>query len=239
MVFKDRSDAGRQLAEALLPYQRENCLIFGLPRGGVEVAIEVARRLQKPMEVLVVRKIGAPGHEELAAGAVGPENVLILNRDVLVMLGLQADVLEPRIEQARMELNRRLRQYRGSRPFPTLRGKTAIIVDDGLATGATARAAIKAIKALEPAKVVLAVPVGTRPLLSQLRYEVDEILCLEKPESFDAVSAWYERFPQCTDTQVVQWLQEAEKLSQQRSSHPPETPVQQSPKPMHWENLPL
>ncbi len=239
MVFKDRSDAGRQLAEALLPYQRENCLIFGLPRGGVEVAIEVARRLQKPMDVLVVRKIGAPGHEELAAGAVGPENVLILNRDVLVMLGLQADALPPRIEKARIELNRRLQQYRGSRPFPTLSGKTAIIVDDGLATGATARAAIKAIKALEPAKVVLAVPVGTRPLLSQLRYEVDEIICLEKPESFDAVSAWYERFPQCTDAQVVQWLQEAERLSEQRSSHTPETPAQHSPKPMHWENLPL
>lgn len=239
MVFKDRHEAGRQLAEVLLPYQRENCVIFGLPRGGVAVALEVARRLQKPLDVLVVRKIGAPGHEELAAGAVGPEDILILNRDVLVMLGLQADALQPRIEQARIELNRRLQQYRGNRPFPDLRGKTAIIVDDGLATGATARAAIKALKALHPAKVVLAVPVGTRPLLSQLRYEVDELVCLEKPESFDAVSAWYERFPQCTDLEVAQWLEEAQKFSQQRSTQRSGAQTQHSPRPMHWENLPL
>jgi predicted phosphoribosyltransferase len=240
MVFKDRADAGRQLAEALLPYERENCLIFGLPRGGVEVAIEVARRLRKPLDVLVVRKIGAPGHEELAAGAVGPENVLILNRDVLVMLGLQPNALQARIEQAKTELNRRLRQYRGNRPFPGLNGKTAIVVDDGLATGATARAALKALKAMNPAKVVLAVPVGTRPLLSQLRYEVDELVCLEKPENFEAVSAWYERFPQCTDAQVIQWLAESEKLSQQENWQEVQTtPSQHPPKPMHWENLPL
>lgn len=242
MAFKDRADAGRQLAEALLPYERENCLILALPRGGVEVAIEVARRLRKPLDVLVVRKIGAPGHEELAAGAVGPEDVLILNRDVLVMLGLQPHALQPRIEQARTELNRRLRQYRGNRPFPNLNGKTVIIVDDGLATGATARAALKTLKALGPAKVVLAVPVGTRPLLSQLRYEVDDLVCLEKPESFDAVSAWYERFPQCTDAQVTQWLKESEQLSREHNWQEAPTrnsPSPQSPKPMHWENLPL
>lgn len=242
MVFKDRADAGRRLAEILLPYERENCLIFALPRGGVEVAIEVARRLRKPMDVLVVRKVGAPGHEELAAGAVGPEDVLILNRDVLVMLGLQPNALQNRIEQAKTELNRRVQQYRGNRPFPKLNGKTVIIVDDGLATGATARAAIKTLKAMNPAKLVLAVPVGTRPLLSQLRYEVDELVCLEKPESFDAVSAWYERFPQCTDAQVVHWLEESEKLSQQhdwRMAQTQNASSQCSPKPMHWENLPL
>jgi putative phosphoribosyl transferase len=208
MVFRDRTDAGKQLAEMLQPYRRENCVILALPRGGVQVAYEVAKGLKKPMDVMVVRKIGAPGHEELAAGAIGPEDVLVVNRDVLVMLGLQPHSLQERIEREKRELDRRLSLYRDNRPYPDLDGKTVILVDDGLATGATARAAIKAVKELRPGKIILAIPVATRPLLSQLRYEVDEVVCLEAPEYFDAVSAWYVNFPQCTDEQVVGWLQD-------------------------------
>lgn len=228
MVFRDRADAGRQLAEALMPYRREDCLILGLPRGGVAVAYEVAKCLRKPMDVLVVRKVGAPGHEELAAGAVGPEDVQVLNRDVLVMLGLQPQALRERIERAKVELNRRLDLYRGNRPYPEMAGRTVILVDDGLATGATARAAIKAVKALRPGKVVLAVPLGTRSLLSQLRYEVDEVICLDAPESFEAVSVDYLSFPQCTDEQVIGWLEELWEQGNESSSRN-----------MRWEDLPL
>lgn len=211
-MFQDRSDAGRQLAEKLSPYQNEDCLILGLPRGGVEVAFEVAQTLQKPLDVLVVRKIGAPGHEELAAGAIGPEDVLVINRDVLVMLGLQPSQIQDRIEREKQELHRRLSLYRGNEHFPDLNGKTVILVDDGLATGATARAAIKTLKALRPGKIVLAIPVGTPHLLSQLRYEVDDLVCLEAPEYFEAVSAWYRSFPQCSDQQVIQLLHKAKSL---------------------------
>ncbi|WP_373531567.1 phosphoribosyltransferase [Vampirovibrio sp.] len=226
MVFRNRTDAGKQLTEALLPYQRENCIILALPRGGVAVGHEVAKRLKKPLDVMVVRKIGAPGHEELAAGAIGPHDVLVLNRDVLVMLRLQPEALQDRIEQEKKELNRRLHLFRGDSPFPDLDGTTVILVDDGLATGATARAAIKAVKALKPAKIVLAIPVGTRPLLAQLRYEVDELVCLESPEHFDAVSAWYLEFPQCSDSEVIHWLNDL--------WDPKKEPVG-----MNWEDLPL
>lgn len=228
MVFKDRSDAGRQLAELLLPYRREDCVVLALPRGGVQIAYEVAKALKKPMDVLVVRKIGAPGHEELAAGAIGPADVLVLNRDVLVMLGLQPHALEDRIAKEKQELERRLSLYRGERPYPDLNGKTVILVDDGLATGATARAALKTMKALRPGKIVLAVPVATRPLLSQLRYEVDEVVCIEAPEYFDAVSAWYADFPQCSDEQVMDWLHELWHLEGKPSLRG-----------MHWEDMPL
>jgi putative phosphoribosyl transferase len=226
MVFRNRTDAGRQLAEALLPYQREKCIILALPRGGVAVGHEVAKRLKKPLDVMVVRKIGAPDHEELAAGAIGPQNVLVLNRDVLVMLRLQPQALQARIEREQKELNRRLTLFRGERPFPDLDGKTVILVDDGLATGATARAAIKAVKALKPGKIVLAVPVGTRPLLAQMRYEVDELICLESPEHFDAISAWYLDFPQCTDSEVIHWLHDL-------------WDEENVPARMNWEDLPL
>lgn len=226
MVFRNRTDAGRQLAEALLPYQRENCIILALPRGGVAVGHEVAKRLKKTLDVMVVRKIGAPDHEELATGAIGPQNVLVLNRDVLVMLRLQPQALQARIEREQKELNRRLTLFRGERPFPDLDGKTVILVDDGLATGATARAAIKAVKALKPGKIVLAVPVGTRPLLAQMRYEVDELICLESPEHFDAISDWYLDFPQCTDSEVIHWLHDL-------------WDEENIPARMNWEDLPL
>jgi putative phosphoribosyl transferase len=209
MVFQNRQDAGHQLAQALESYRHENALILGLPRGGVILAYEVALHLDKPMDVLVVRKIGAPGHEELAVGAIGPNDVVVWNRDLLEHLRCHPAVLEDRIQQEKAELSRRLEIFRGQRPFPSLAGKTAILVDDGLATGATARAAIQAVKAMKPGKVVLAVPVGADSTVSELRREVDELVCLETPDFFDAVSRWYEEFPQNTDDEVVELLNQA------------------------------
>lgn len=209
MVFHDRQDAGRQLAKVLEPYQKEDCIILALPRGGVILAYEVADHLKKPLDVLVVRKIGAPGQEELAIGAIGPNNVLVWNRELLEHLRFHPAILEERIQQEKMELARRLETFRGKRAFPILTGKTVILVDDGLATGATARAAIEAVKVLRPSRVVLAVPVGARSTVSELRHMVDEMVCLETPDFFDAVSRWYEHFPQNTDEEVIQLLHQA------------------------------
>lgn len=207
MPFHNREDAGRRLAEKLLPYQREDCLILALPRGGAPVGHEIAHRLKKPWDVLVVRKIGAPNQQELAVGAIGPGNVVVWNQEILDYLQLRPEQMAAQIQRETMELNRRLILFRGDRPFPALNGKTVIIVDDGLATGATARAAIQTVKALHPAKTILAVPVGARSTVSELRPKVDELICLEAPEYFEAVSQWYEKFPQTTDQEVVALLQ--------------------------------
>lgn len=207
MPFHDREDAGRQLAEKLLSYQHEDCLILALPRGGAPIGHEIARRLKKPWDVLVVRKIGAPNQQELAVGAIGPGNVVVWNQEILHYLHLRPEQMAPQIQRETTELNRRLILFRGHSPFPQLTGKTVIIVDDGLATGATARAAIQAVKALQPAKTILAVPVGARSTVSELRPEVDALICLEAPEYFESVSQWYQKFPQTTDQEVVALLQ--------------------------------
>lgn len=204
----DRADAGRQLAQALRSYQRENAIVLGLPRGGVLVAKEVSRILGKPLDVMVVRKVGVPWHPELAIGAVGPKGVLFLNHDLMQQLHLDLAQLEDPILRERAELERRLQLFRDGRPFPDLRDKTAILVDDGLATGATARAAIAATRALGAGKIVLAVPVGAYATVSDLRHEVDELVCLQAPDDFQAVSLWYERFPQNSDAEVVGLLQQ-------------------------------
>ncbi len=209
MLFRDREDAGQQLAKRLMPYQREDCIILALPRGGVPVGQVIAQQLGKPLDVLVVRKIGAPGQRELAVGAIGPGNVVVWNQDVLDCLRIQPELLEPQIQKEKAELARRLELFRGQRPFPDLAGKTAIVVDDGLATGATARAAIQAVQALGPARIILAVPVGARSTVSEMRQQVDELLCLEAPEYFEAVSQWYEKFPQNSDQEVIALLRDA------------------------------
>jgi predicted phosphoribosyltransferase len=209
MAFRDRQDAGRQLAVALEPYRRERAIVLALPRGGVVVGYEVARHLNKPLDVLVVRKVGAPGHEELAVGAIGPNNVLIWNREVLAHLRVDPARLQERVAQEQDELARRLRAFRDDRPFPGLEGQTVILVDDGLATGATARAAVEAVKAMRPGKVVLAVPVGSRSTVSGLRHDVDALVCLETPDYFEAVSQWYVSFPQNTDQEVIRLLHSA------------------------------
>ena len=209
MLFRNREDAGQQLAEKLRSYQREDCIILALPRGGVPVGRVIAQRLGKPLDVLVVRKIGAPGQRELAVGAIGPGDVVVWNQDVLDYLHIQPELLDTQIQREKAELSRRLELFRGKRPFPDLAGKTAIVVDDGLATGATAKAAIQAIRVLGPAKTILAVPVGARATVSDMRQRVDELICLEAPEYFEAVSQWYEKFPQNSDQEVIDLLRDA------------------------------
>ncbi len=184
-------------------------MILALPRGGVVLGAEVAKALEKPLDVLVVRKIGAPMQPELAVGAIGPDGSTVLNRELIEQLGIGAEELTHCIAHEATELNRRLRLFRGDRPFPDLAGKTVIIIDDGLATGSTAASAIQTVKAMGAGKIVLAVPVGPRSTVSVLRHEVDELVCLEAPEVFDAVSRWYADFPQTTDTEVVELLEEA------------------------------
>lgn len=206
MLFQDRSDAGRKLVSRLAPYQREDSIVLALPRGGVPVGFEVAESLQMPFDVLVVRKIGMPGHEELAIGAVGPGNVVVWNQDLLDRFQLSPSVLQESVARQNAELSRRLMAFRGDRPYPDLIGRTVILVDDGLATGASARAAIQAVDAMGPGKVVLAVPVGAQSTVAELRPLVDELVCLESPEFFEAVSAWYIQFPQNSDREVIDLL---------------------------------
>ncbi len=205
-MFKDRQDAGRQLGERLLPYAREDAIVLGLPRGGIPVAAEIARKLQAPLDVLVVRKLGAPGHEELAFGAIGPAGGITLNPDVVQLLGLCQSDIERVAAVERRELERREHRFRGRRPFPNLAGRTVILVDDGLATGATAMAAIGAVRHMQPRRIILAVPVGSAQAVSMLRPEVDELLCLVAPDDFRAVSLWYEHFNQTSDEEVIRLL---------------------------------
>lgn len=207
MAFRDRTDAGRQLGRALESYAREDCLILALPRGGVVVAAEVARMLNKPLDIMAVRKLGAPLQPELAIGAVAPNQVLVLNRHLIENLEISEAELQPILAKERAELDRRLHYFRGNRPFPDLQNKVIILVDDGLATGASARASIIATKALGATRLVLAVPVGAQSSISSLRREVDELICLEAPEFFEAVSQWYVNFPQVDDTQVISLLE--------------------------------
>lgn len=206
MTFKNRQDAGSKLAQALLPYAHEKPIILALPRGGIAIGFEVAQTLNAPLDVLVVRKLGAPHHEELAIGAIGPGNVAILNHDLIQLLGISNEALQTVIDQETLELNRRLRRYRGERPYPNFHNRTVIIVDDGLATGATALAAIQTIKEQHPARVILAVPVCARSSAFALRSEVDDLVCLETPDQFSAVSLWYVNFDQTTDEEVMNLL---------------------------------
>lgn len=209
MLLEDRFDAGRQLAVRLAPYQREDCLVLALPRGGVPVAYEIAKALGKPLDVLVVRKVGMPGHEELALGAVAPGGVVVWNQELLERFQLGLVNLQGVVDREKAEQERRLAAFRGNRSYPDVRHKTVILVDDGLATGASARAAIQAVKAMNPGKVILAVPVGAQSTVSELRREVDELVCLNMPEYFDAVSLWYREFPQTSDQEVIELLRQA------------------------------
>lgn len=206
-MFEDRRDAGKQLAERLLPYRKDDVIVLGLPRGGIPVAAEIAAKLEAPLDVLVVRKLGAPGHEELAFGAIGPEEGLTLNPDIVKLLGLRQSDIERVAASERRELVRREHRFRGDRPFPRLAGRTVIVVDDGLATGATAMAAIGTVCRLQPGRLILAVPVGSYQAVAMLRPEVDELVCLHVPEDFRAVSLWYQHFGQTGDEEVVQLLE--------------------------------
>lgn len=205
--FYDRTEAGRLLAGLLAGYAgRLDVLVLALPRGGVPVAYEVARALGAPLDVFLVRKLGVPGHEELAMGAVASGNVRVLNEQVVRGLGIPDYVIDTVAAREERERERRERLYRGDRPPPDVRGKTVILVDDGLATGSTMLAAIKALRQLGPARIVVAVPVAAPETCRQLAEEVDDIVCAVTPEPFFSVGLWYEDFSQTSDDEVSDLL---------------------------------
>jgi predicted phosphoribosyltransferase len=205
--FRDRSDAGRVLAAQLTAHAGSpDVLVLALPRGGVPVAYEVARALHAPLDVFLVRKLGVPGSEELAMGAVATGGVRVLNEDIVRRLRIPDFVIDAVAAWEQQELVRREVLYRGDAPPPDVRDRTVILVDDGLATGATMLAAVKALRRQEPARIVVAVPVASRDTCEQLRTEVEEVICAVTPEPFDAVGWWYEDFSQTTDEEVRELL---------------------------------
>ncbi|MEX2263084.1 MAG: phosphoribosyltransferase [Bryobacteraceae bacterium] len=208
--FKDRADAGRQLAERLALYRNHpKGLVLGLPRGGLPVAFEVATALNLSLDVFLVRKLGVPGHEELAMGAIASGGIRVVNEDVVRHLRISREVIDAVAAREQEELRRRERLYRGDHPPPTIAGRTVILVDDGLATGSTMRAAVAALREQTPAKVVVAVPVAASEICRQMAALVDDMVCLHTPEPFYAVGLWYERFPQISDAEVGDLLERA------------------------------
>jgi predicted phosphoribosyltransferase len=205
--FLDRSDAGRFLAARLMCYAgRPDVLVLALPRGGVPVGYEVARALDAPLDVFIVRKLGVPGHEELAMGAIASGGVRVLNSELIERLGLSREAVDAVAAREALELERRERLYRDRHEPRSLDGRTLVLVDDGLATGSTMRAAAIAARKLNPLKIVVAVPVAAPEVCEEFRAEVDEIVCAYTPDPFDAVGLWYEDFTQVEDAEVRKLL---------------------------------
>ncbi|MTE14215.1 phosphoribosyltransferase [Nocardia aurantiaca] len=209
MYFEDRAEAGRRLAENLAMLREADVVVLGLPRGGVPVAFEVARWLDAPLDVIVVRKLGVPHQPELAFGAIGEDGARVINADVVAGAGVTGEEIAHVERRERTELERRATRFRAGRSRIPLTGRTAVIVDDGVATGATARAACQVARTQGAARVVLAVPVASRQALHLLRREVDEVVCLEQPMFFYAVGQWYHHFDQTSDDEVVELLTRA------------------------------
>ncbi len=209
-AFANRTEAGRLLAEKLGKYAgRDDVIVLGLPRGGVPVACEVAKRLHAPLDVFIVRKLGVPGFEELAAGAIASGGVRVLNEDVMRAIPHAHETIELVSAREKAELQRREELYRQGRDAPQVRDRTIILVDDGLATGATMRAAVKALRQSGAAKIVVAVPVGPRDTCAEITELADETICLSTPEFFQAVGQYYEDFSQTSDAEVRDLLARA------------------------------
>lgn len=207
-IFEDRAHAGQALAERLAPLQgHEDLLVLALPRGGVPVAFEVARALHAELDVFIVRKLGYPGHEEYAMGAIASGGVRVMNADVGTRVTQRE--LDAVVQREEAELARRERLYRGSLPPATIADRTVIVVDDGLATGASMRAAVAAIRRQAPQRLIVAVPVGAEDTCRQLEREADEVVCAATPSPFHAVGLWYRNFPQSTDDEVRELLAQA------------------------------
>lgn len=207
MVFRNRTDAGRQLAQVLRPLALEDPVVLALPRGGVPVAFEVATALEVPLEVLVARKIGAPGHAERGIGAIAEEGGRALDQAALHVLGLTRHQFEQLAADEQVELQRRVRRYRAGRPLPELAGRDVVVIDDGLATGVTAEAALHALRSKRPRRLVLAVPVCAPDSVARLGAVADDVVCVLSPPDFRAVALWYDDFEQTTDDEVVDLLE--------------------------------
>src|SRR5436305_1067347 len=209
-AFPDRAEAGRLLGLKLAQYAgRDDVIVLGLPRGGVPVAYEVAQALHLPLDVFIVRKLGVPGFEELAAGAIASGGVRVLNEDVIRALPNADEIIEAVTKRESAEVERREQEYRDGRPAPEIRGRTVILIDDGLATGATMRAAVKALRQRRAAKIVVAVPVGPPDTCKEFEDEADEVVCASAPEFFQAVGQYYEDFSQTSDEEVRDLLARA------------------------------
>lgn len=209
MFYKNRQDAGRQLAEKLKQYAVEEPIILALPRGGVVLGYEIAKELKAPLDIVVPRKIGAPNQPEFGIGAIAPNKVQIINEGALKMLGLTENDLKELIEYETKEMERRIKLYRKGLPDINIQGKTVIIVDDGLATGVSTKAALLSIKKMNPKKIILAVPVGPPDTTSRFRQEVDDLICIYEPIDFYAVGGYYEDFSQISDEEVIDLLQKS------------------------------
>jgi putative phosphoribosyl transferase len=207
MRFRNRRDAGRRLADALQDHRgRDDVIVLGLARGGVPVAVEVARALELPVDAFAVRKLGAPGQPELAMGAIASGGLRVLNEDVIGALGLEPPEIERAVANETIELERRERAYRGDRDPLSPREKTVLLIDDGLATGSTMEVAVKAVRAQGAASVVVAVPTGPPDTCERLRSVADAVVCLDAPPGFFAVGQWYEDFTQTSDAEVIALL---------------------------------
>ncbi len=208
--FLDRMEAGQLLATQLKAYaNRPDVLVLALPRGGVPVALEVARALHAPLDVIIVRKLGVPGEEELAMGAIASGGVRVLNDDVVQMLAIPKEVINQVSIHEQHEVERRERLYRGNRPAYDVHGRTVILVDDGIATGATMRAAVVAVRRQQPARIIIAIPVAASATCEEFGAEVEELVCVSRPEMFLAVGFWYEHFSQTSDVEVRRLLDQA------------------------------
>lgn len=206
-AFKDRSEAGQRLANQLIHYRNDpNTLVLALPRGGVPIAYQVAKKLHLPLDIFVVRKLGVPFHEELAMGAIASGDAVFFNEDVIANLGPTKNDIKRVIEKEKTELQRREKKYRGGRAFPAIAGKKIILIDDGIATGASIHSAIIALKKLSAQKIIIAVPVAPESTVSELKPLVDEIVCLHSAAIFYGVGQFYHDFSQTTDEEVINLL---------------------------------
>ncbi|MGB3633078.1 MAG: phosphoribosyltransferase family protein [Rubrobacteraceae bacterium] len=206
-TFQNREEAGQRLAEQLLRYKDEAPVVLALPRGGVPVGAEVSQVLDAPLDVIIARKLGAPGQPELAIGAVAPGGVRLINERLVRWMGIPEDWIERAAEEELAEVERRMWRFRRGRPAPEIKGRTAILVDDGIATGMTARAAVRAVRAEEPRQVILAVPVCAKETAEKLSQEVDQLVCLEMPYDLWAIGLWYQDFHQIPDEEVISLLE--------------------------------
>ncbi|MGQ9469634.1 MAG: phosphoribosyltransferase [Nitrososphaerales archaeon] len=205
-MFRNRTEAGKILAEALSKYKGKNPIVLAIPRGGVVVAYEVAKALNAPLDLIIPRKIGAPNQPELAIGAVTEDGTTILNKDILQYLRVSDDYIKGEVRRQVEEIKRRMEKYLGDKPRISIEGKAVILVDDGVATGATIRAAIASIRKRNPASIVLAIPVGPPETIEELRREADEVVCLMTPEPFFAIGQFYRSFEQTSDEEVIEIL---------------------------------